>query len=493
MPLMVLSICFLVILASLICILFSQRYKLKMLQQKSENLSMVEQQYQQALLENSKLQERCLLYQNLQNKHDQLLSQHNELQQKYAELERNRALIASDLEHERRNLEEKIKLLENAEQKLSNTFKAISSDALSQNNTAFLDLAKSAFEQLQEKAKSEFSLSTKSMNDLVIPIKSALENVDIKLGELEKTRVGAYEALKQQVNDMMNTQKTLKDETNHLVSALKMPSVRGRWGEMQLRRVVELAGMLEHCDFEEQVEVSGDANGSVHSNGSCSAKDFVTVRPDMVIYLPGDRQIIVDAKAPLSAYLQALESNDDRSKKNFLKEHARQIRNHISTLANKKYWAQFEKSPEFVIMFLPGEVFLSVATEYDRDLIEFAMQQRVIISTPTILLGLLYAVAQGWRQENLAENAKQIIGMGRELYQRLAVMTEHMGQLGKSINSVVQNYNSTIGSLETRVLSSARKFKDFEVHEKNIIELLPIERSVRRAPEPEAASSMKQR
>lgn len=482
MPTILLSVCFLVVIASLVCIVFSQKYRLKIIQQNLETLSATDQKYQQILLENSKLQERCNLNQNLQqdlqSKHEQLLARYNDLQQKYAAIEQERALLVSDLEHERQNLQEKIKLLEDSEQKLSNTFKAISSDALSHNNAAFLDLAKSVFEQLQEKAKSEFSLSTKSMNDLVVPIKSALENVDVKLAELEKNRVGAYEALRQQVSDMMNTQKSLKDETNHLVSALKMPSVRGRWGEMQLRRVVELAGMVEHCDFEEQVEVTKTSSGVLPSSMN-QGKDQVTVRPDMVIYLPGDRQIIVDAKAPLSAYLQALESDDEKAKKTLLKEHAKQIRNHISILANKRYWAQFEKSPEFVIMFLPGEVFLSVATEYDRDLIEFAMQQRVIISTPTILLGLLYAVAQGWRQENLAENAKQVIKMGQELYQRLAIMTEHFGQLGKNINSAVQSYNSTVASLETRVLSSARKFKDFDVHEKNIIELPFVERSVR--------------
>lgn len=453
----ILALCLIVVVTSFFCVFFSQRYKLKDLKQKLLELINIEQQYQQALLENSKLQERCA-------QHQDLIAKYNELQQKYSALEQEKVLLSANLEQERKNLQEKLKLLEDAERKLSDTFKAISADALSKNNSAFLDLAKSVFEQFQEKAKSEFSLSTKSMNDLVTPIKSALENVDVKLGELEKNRVGAYEALRQQVDDMILTQKSLKDETNHLVSALKTPSVRGRWGEMQLRRVVELAGMVEHCDFEEQVEISDNER---------------TIRPDMIIYLPGDHQIIVDAKAPLDAYLEALETNDEKMKKNLLKEHARQIRNHVSALANKKYWAQFEKSPEFVIMFLPGEVFFSVATEYDVNLIEFAMQQRVIISTPTILLGLLHAIAQGWRQENLAENAKQIIKMGQELYQRLSVMAEHIAQLGKNINAAVQSYNSTVASMESRVLVSARKFKELEVHEKNIIELTPIEQTTR--------------
>lgn len=453
----ILAFCLIIVVTSFFCVFFSQRYKLKDLKQKLLESISIEQQYQQVLLENSKLQERCA-------RHQDLIAKYNELQQKYSALEQEKVLLSANLEQERKNLQEKLKLLEDAERKLSDTFKAISSDALSKNNSAFLDLAKSVFEQLQEKAKSEFSLSTKSMNDLVTPIKSALENVDVKLGELEKNRIGAYEALRQQIDDMILTQKSLKDETNHLVSALKTPSVRGRWGEMQLRRVVELAGMIEHCDFEEQVEISDNDR---------------TIRPDMVIYLPGDHQIIVDAKAPLAAYLEALETNDETMKKNLLKEHARQIRNHVSALANKRYWAQFEKSPEFVIMFLPGEVFFSVATEYDVNLIEFAMQQRVIISTPTILLGLLHAIAQGWRQENLAENAKQIIKMGQELYQRLSVMAEHIAQLGKNINAAVQSYNSTVASMESRVLVSARKFKELEVHEKNIIELTPIEQTTR--------------
>lgn len=451
------EIALIVILTLLFYVFLLQRYRLKILKQKVIELTGVEQKYCQLLLDNSKLQERCSL-------HRDIFEKYNELQQKLFGLEREKAQLSANLEQERKNFQEKLKLLENAEQKLSDTFKVISLDALSKNNAAFLGIAKSVFEQFQEKAKSEFSMREKSVNDLVNPIKSALEKVDEKVGELEKSRVGAYEALKQQVNDMIITQKSLKDETNHLASALRTPSVRGRWGEMQLRRVVELAGMIEHCDFDEQVEILGEEKN---------------VRPDMIIYLPGNRQIIVDAKAPLAAYLEALETNDEKSKKDLLKRHARQIRDHVSALANKGYWTQFEKSPEFVIMFLPGEIFFSVAAEYDADLMEFAMRRRVIISTPTILLGLLYIIAQGWRQENLAKNAKQIVKMGQELYQRLSVMAEHIAQLGKNINAAVQNYNSTVASLESRVLASARKFKEFETHEKNIIELTPIEQSVR--------------
>jgi len=411
------------------------------------------------ILEKAKLEERCSQQKDISLKYNELLEKHSELEKKAV-------LLSANLELERKNLQEKVKLLENAEQKLSDTFKSISLDALSKNNAAFMDLAKSVFEKFQEKAKSEFSMSAKSVCELMTPIKSALENVDIKLNDLEKNRVGAYEALNQQIKDMMMTGNLLKTETGRLVSALRSPTVRGQWGEVQLRRVVELAGMVEHCDFKEQVTSELNDDGK-------------SIRPDMVIYLPGDKQIIIDAKVPLSAYLEALETNDDKLRKSLLIEHAKQIRSRISTLSNKKYWSQFQESPEFVIMFLPSEVFFSAAIEHDSSLIEFSMQERVIISTPMILLALLNTIALVWRQEGVAEDAKKIIKMGRELYERLSIMSSNMSDLGRSIKSAVQNYNSTVGSFENRVLVSARKFKDLDVHEKNIVELSAIEETAR--------------
>jgi DNA recombination protein RmuC len=336
----------------------------------------------------------------------------------------------------------------------------------SRNNVVFLDLAKSVFEKIHMQVKSDMSAKEKSMDDLVNPIKKALENVGLKLGDLEKERLGAYEALKQQVGDLVVLQNSLKTETNNLVTALKSPIVRGRWGEMQLRRVVELAGMTEHCDFEEQYTIT-DTN------------EEKTVRPDMIIYLPEKRQIVVDAKAPLSAYLEALETSDDKKRKNLMEKHAKLIRSHISALADKKYWACFEQSPEFVLMFFPGEIFFSVAVEHDPLLPEFAMQQRVIIVTPMILLALLHTAALGWRREKMTEDADLILKTGKELYKRLSDMTGHISKLGKDIHSVVGSYNSTIASLESRVLVSARKFKDMDVHEKNIIEANPVEENVR--------------
>lgn len=437
-----------------LCVIFYQRSKLK---SKSKIIDGIERSYRELLLEKAKLEERCSLNENITEKY-------NELSQKYCELEKNAVALSTNLEQERKNLQEKVTLLENAEKRLSNTFKSISMDALSKNNENFIDLAKSVFEKFQEKAKSEFSMSAKSVNDMIIPIKGALEGMGNKLSDLEKSRVGAYEALKQQIGDLISTQNSLKAETSNLAAALRNPTIRGRWGEVQLRRVVELAGMVEHCDFEEQVTVSENEK---------------TVRPDMVIYLPENRKVIVDAKAPLSAYLDAMETKDEKIRNDLLNNHAKQIRNHVIALSNKKYWSKLDKSPEFVILFLPGEVFFSVAVEIDPTLIEFAMQERVIISTPTTLLALLNTMALGWKQETLAKDAKYIIKMGQELYKRLSDMTLHMSDLGKNINAAVRSYNSTVASLETRVLVSARKFKELAAPDKNIIELSSVENTAR--------------
>jgi len=409
------------------------------------------------LLEKVRLEEKCICLEPFERKYEDLFAN-------YSELEKKNILLQSNLEQEKKNLSEKISLLQNAEEKLSDTFKALSSDALLKNNQSFLDLAQVAFSKLHEKARSDFELNKKSVGDLVSPIKSALEEVGEKLGDLEKSRVGAYESLKQQVGDLIVSQNSLKTETSRLVSALKTPNTRGRWGEIQLRRVVELSGMVEHCDFQEQISVSNSDT---------------KVRPDMVIYYPGNKQVVVDSKVPLTAYLKSLEVSDEIERKMLLKDHAKQLRDHVIKLSKKEYWSQFQDSPEFVIMFLPGEIFFSVAIEQDPELVEFAMRERVLITTPTTLLALLHTIAWGWRQENLAENAKQIVKMGQELYKRLCDLSQHFANLGKSISSVVSNYNRTVASLESRVLVSARKFKEIESHEKNIIELNDIDDSVR--------------
>lgn len=393
----------------------------------------------------------------------QLQSKYDELLEKNIGLEKDNTALVTKLEQERKVLAEKMLLLEKAEQKLSDTFKALSSDALSKNNKDFMELAKSLFEQMQARSKADMELNSKNVSELLTPIKNALSGVDTRLVELEKSRIGAYEALRQQVSALMNTENILKTETANLVSALKTPNIRGQWGEIQLRRVVELAGMVEHCDFQEQVTSNDDAKK----------------RPDMVIYYPGDKRVIVDAKTPLAAYLQSLEAQDESQRKKLLQEYVRQIKKQVVQLASKEYWMPFENTPEFVIMFLPGEVFLSVAIENDPSIIEFAMQKRVIITTPTILLALLQTISLGWQQQKMAEHAEQIKLMGQELYQRLSDTSRYIAGIGKGLNSAVGDYNRAVGNIESRVLVTIRKFAELKASNKEILELQPIDATVR--------------
>jgi DNA recombination protein RmuC len=340
---------------------------------------------------------------------------------------------------------------------LTESFSHLSSQALKHNSEEFLKLAQENLKQFQAKAEGDLTQKEKAIENMVKPIKEALEKTEKQIRTMEHERKEAYGALNKHLETMAHTQQVLQGETANLVKALSRPEVRGQWGEMTLKRLAELAGMVEHCDFYEQE----------HTNTTEGA-----LRPDMIVRMPGGREIVVDVKTPLDAYLSAVEATESSDKETHLARHSKNVRKRVQELASKAYWNQFTKAPDFVVLFIPGDQFLSVALDKDRTLLEDAMQQKVILATPTSFVALLRAVAYGWRQESLAENAEHIRQVGEELYSRLATFAEHLSKTGKSLNSSVQHFNKAVSSFDSRVMPGARKFNEMGISAKKQVEAI---------------------
>jgi DNA recombination protein RmuC len=375
------------------------------------------------------------------------------------------ASLAAQLEAERQKLVEQRKLVEEAQTALREAFASLSADALARNNEAFLQLAGQRFATLSTEAAGSLEQRKEQIDSLLKPMRELLERYQLRVGEIEKSRVESYSMLREQLGTLAETQRTLNTQTSQLVTALSRPAVRGQWGEISLRRLVELAGMSSQCDFDLQQTIESDRG---------------RLRPDMVVHLPGGRDIVVDCKTSLDAFLEAAAATDEDVRKSHLKRHAEQVRLRARELGAKSYWSQFAQSPEYVIMFLPAEAFLYAAVEQDSSLMEDCARNRVMICTPMTLLAMLRAVEYGWRQEAASENAEEIRSLGKELYDRIGILLSHVGKIGTSLSTTVEHYNSAVASLESRILVTARKMSELGAGtDKEIIEPSPVDKTAR--------------
>jgi len=384
------------------------------------------------------------------------------------------AALGATLEHHHRAAAEQEFTLQRTIDSLKETFTALSAEALRHNNLQFVQMAEAHLKQATTEASGDLARRQQAIDALVSPLRESLSKVEGQLQSVERERIGAYQSLIEQVGTMRQTSEQLKLETSQLVTALRAPQVRGRWGEMQLRRVVEAAGMVEHCDFSEQVSVM-TADGPL--------------RPDVIVRLAGGKQVVVDAKVAFSGYLEAMEARDESTRGARLKAHARHLRTHIDQLGAKSYWEHFSPTPEFVVMFVPADAFLNAALEEDPSLLEHAFDRNVVIATPATLIALLRTVSYTWRQEALAKNAAEIHLLGRELHSRLATMGGHMSKLGGQLNNAVKCYNESVGSLEGRVLVTARKLSDLQVTDEELTAPGQIDLVARQLQAPELVAS----
>ncbi|WP_034635631.1 DNA recombination protein RmuC [Desulfofundulus thermocisternus] len=397
------------------------------------------------------------------------------LRQQVAQEHQARVRAETSLEEARNNLAEQKKLLAEATARLGDTFKALSAEALKNNNQAFIELARQVLEGVVVEARGDLQKRQEAIDALIRPLKEELARYEAQVRAMENARQEAYGSLKRQLQELSQTQQLLHRETSNLVNALKTPQVRGRWGEITLRRVVEVAGMSPYCDFVEQF--------SVETEGE-------RLRPDLVVKLPGGRTVVVDAKVPLKAYMEAVEAGDEHAWRLAMQKHARAVRAHMQSLGSRAYWSQFSSGPDFVVLFLPGESFFSAAVEQDRHLIEDALASRVLLATPTTLIALLRTVALSWQQHQMAENARQIAEAGMELYERVCKFAQHLAKIKDGLQKATQSFNNAVGSWESRLVPGARRLKELgaAMPGKELYPVTPVEIALRELP-PEQGQS----